>query len=968
MTILRYFLFIAVFLFLFSSASAFEDTFQYYPGGDYSSEWYTDEFVTAGHGLDVYHDIITYGGTYSRCFRIGLDNDPWGGTEFVQLWHYDPHASNYWSVNFRYLHTYSSPSGDEEQMKLNVYFYDKDGYQLFYHSFITSDTLQQNAPNYGSSGWFEYLRDSGSNQVTLRVNGVDKGVVGTASKQMAYISFRIDHGYVATSDLNPSWMYIDGVTSGGNIVGFGSESTTHTVTEAYGQDTNISFGINTFPLASYTASEYKVDIKRSVSGVYTDVADEVIKSAGDSTPTKGFSDWDRSDDLTGGDTEYGLYMVYLTEDGVSVDTDYFFFAPPGDASTISFSNPEIPIGTTETITYSIDGADFSTYNYHVRIYSTTAQIQSTQVSETSSTVTWDTTGEDTGLHYAVLSRTDKTSGAYSEMTYDIATLSDTIIIKGYAYDAQNESILADINVNFSQASTWYNTTTSATGYYELTGLIVDVEVNVNASLVNYTHENFTFTPLSAEIYTMDLYLINNTPTYSNTTIGGLTYDYPLHQAVTNATVNIYNATWSDTTTSSTTGFYLFEELTNGSYTVNATKTDYQDSTEYTADTNNGSWLTQNILMYGIYDLTIRAQDSTTDGYLSTFSVDYNGVISSTTNGSVTYSRLTYGLYTFSVSATGYYSDSEDILVDSTKTETIQLTQTDSIYYTPNYVKFTVQSIWGNKYPGVAVSVYEGSASTTTYTGTTGSDGSATFRLYETTQYRITFVNASAGISETRTLYPVDNHYYIIVSSTVGSWDTYTVPISDAIDFTITKNIINSTHAYINVSYNDSQAETTDLKVYLNQTSESDYFNLTNLDTWNAGATSSGNHSFVVSNYAGQSYLVRLLAQHTTYGEIDSTYSVSFKDDIATKFPGLPPSVFLYSSIFILLFMGGIFVRTNVEKGMLLVCILFFVLYGLGGFNSLPSNVQQSMLAGGILGFILSIVANLNKSNKDEGFQ
>ncbi|NOR84577.1 hypothetical protein GQ473_00520, partial [archaeon] len=232
MTILRYFLFIAVLLFLVLPVSAFEDTFQDYPSGDYSDEWYTDEYVTPGHGLDVYHDIFTNGGTYSRCFRIGVDNDPWSSSEFVQLWHYTPSVSNYWAANFRYLHTYSNAAGDKEQQKLNVYFYDIDGYQLFYHSFITSNTTFQYAPNYGSSGLFEWLRDSGSNQVTLRVNGVDQGVVGSASKQMAYISFRIDHGYVATGDDQTSWMYIDDVTSGGNIVGIGTESTTHTVTEA----------------------------------------------------------------------------------------------------------------------------------------------------------------------------------------------------------------------------------------------------------------------------------------------------------------------------------------------------------------------------------------------------------------------------------------------------------------------------------------------------------------------------------------------------------------------------------------------------------------------------------------------------------------------------------------------------------------------------------------------------------------
>jgi hypothetical protein len=957
MTIIRVFLFIAVFLFLFSPVCAFEDTFQYYPGGDYSDNWMA---LTDPNPSQTTKDIYTYtsDATHSRMFRIKAYDAPLAPN--IEITTTAPDASNYWAMTLNRLdinyHSHCQ-CGSGDTAELYVRFYDQDGYLLFTYTILPQSCIRQ-------IGRYEFSRDSDTNQVTLKINGTSQGVIGSATSQMAYVGFR--YYTICSNAYDYTYYYFDDVTNTGDIVGVCSESTTHKITELLNYDMNISYALDTIPQNTFTNGEYEIDIKTFVGGILTDVVSNVVKNASDTTPVYGFSNYNRTA-LTDSDTKYGLYLVYLTRDDVSQDSDYFFFSPPGEVSSISFSNPDIPIGTTETISYSIDGADFGTYNYHVRIYSTTAQIQSTQVSEESSTVTWDTTGENTGLHYAVLSRTDKTSGAYSELTYDIATLSDTIIIKGYAYDAQNESVLDNVSVNFSQASTWYNTTSNASGYYELTGLIVNTKVNVNASLVNYTHENFTFTPLSAEIYTMDLYLINNTPTYSNTTIGGLTYDYPLHQAVTNATVNIYNATWSDTTTSSTTGFYLFEELTNGSYTVNATKTDFQDSAEYLADTNNGSWLTQNILMYGIYDLTIRAQDASTDGYLSTFSVDYTGVISSTTNGSITYSGLTYGLYTFSVSATGYYSDSEDILVDSTKTETIQLTQTDSVYYVQHFVKFTVQSIWGNKYPGVSVSVYDGSSPTTTYTGTTGSDGSATFKLYETTQYRITFINATAGTSETRTLYPVDNHYYIIVSSVVGSWDTYTTPISDGISFQISKNIINSTHSYVNVSYNDSLSETTSLIIFLNQTSSADYFNQTNLDTWNAGATSSGSHSFIVEDYAGQSYLIRLLAEHTTYGTIDSTYSVSFKDDIATKFPGLPPSVWLYGSIFILLFTGGIFVHTNVERGMLVVCIMFFVFFGLGTFASLPSNIQQSMLAGGILGFILSIIANLNKSNRDEGF-
>jgi hypothetical protein len=568
-----------------------------------------------------------------------------------------------------------------------------------------------------------------------------------------------------------------------------------------------------------------------------------------------------------------------------------------------------------------------------------------------------------------LTKTDKTDNSDVYIAFDVFDINDEVNFEGYTYNAENGTVLSTTYVNFSQSTSWYNTTSNATAFYEQDGLSDSVQITLNASKTNFTHEDFTFTPLTAKLYTTNLYLFPSNRSLSGTSIvEGMTVDYPLHQAVGSATVNLYNATWSNTTTSNAFGYYQFNlsELVNGTYTVNATLSGYDNSSEYSITVVKNESTVQNIVLNQAKLLTVTAIDSETGNPILNFTASVNGMTTTVGDGDAEFS-LDWGLYTVTVTSTGYYSNSENVLMDQNRSVEISLTKIDSEYYVPHYVKFTVQNIWGTKYNGVDVSVYEGSDTTTTYTGTTGSDGSVTFKLSETTQYRITFIDSAEGISETRTLYPVDDHYYIIVSSMLGNWDTYTVPISDAIDFTISKSIINSTHAYINVSYNDSQAETTDLKVYLNQTNESDYFNQTNLDTWNAGAVSSGSHSFIVEDYAGQSYIIRLLAEHTTYGTIDSTYSVSFKDDIATKFPGIPPSAFLYSSIFILLFTGGIFVKTNVEKGMLVICVMFFIFYGLGAFNTLPSNVQQSMLAGGILAFILSIIANLNKSNREEGF-
>ena len=630
-------------LFLFVPASAFEDTFQYYPGGDFSSVWYEEgDEIAAPPYADYSVSIVNDGdASYSRSIKLYAADLPskwlssdWAWSSITSI---NPSESTYWSFNVREI---NSDGGQINNFK--IYFYDLDGYLIG----TTSDFY----PTYmDETGMWEILIIE--NTMYLRINGVDKGSVGSCSDIPAYIKFYtyIKGPFNNQGTFKNTWI-LDDISTGGNVVGIGSESTSHTLTEANLNPTNISFAMNSFPLASYTSSEYKIDIKRSESGTFTNIVDEIVKPAGESSPFVGFSNWNRSVSLTEEDTAYGLYMVYLTKDSVSQDIDYFFLSPPGDVSTISFSDTEIPIGSTQVISYSIDAAAFGTYNYHVRVYDVSGEVYSSQVTAASGSVSWDTTDEDTGLHYAVLSRTDKVSGAYSEIVYDIATLTEDVIIRGYTYDAQNESLLPNVNINFSQSSAWYNTTSNASGYFELTGIIKDVEINVNASLINYTHDNFTFTPLEAQIYSMNLYLINNTTAYyygNNTTIGGLVYDYPLHQAVTGATVSIYNSTWSYTNMSSSiTGFYIFTELTNGTFTVNATMSGYQDSDHHSVDTNNGSIEIQNILMYEVFELTIRAQDSSTSALLSDFSILYGDTSTDTETGSIVYSNLTYGLYTF----------------------------------------------------------------------------------------------------------------------------------------------------------------------------------------------------------------------------------------------------------------------------------------------------------------------------------
>lgn len=946
---------LAIFIFVIlcavcSPVAAFEDTFQYYATGTFTTN--DDWYAYAENSKHTNTIVLDGAATYSRSIRLRSDAlYPTQGTGYI--FNANSFSTNYIGFNVKDATVYR-PNYAYTNAWIRIKFYDSSFVELMNHVILSNTGT-------ATLGWYEYIR-SGT-QISLRIDGVDQGViVYGATNPIAYVLFETEafDNYVYGDPY--AILEIDDVTTTGDIVGVCSESISHTVTETTSDLMNMSFSFNSFPFTDYTSSEYTLNIKRTENGTFTELQNETVKISGNSTIYTGFSNWNRSADFTDNDTTYGLYMVYLYNDDTSADTDYFFLVPPSDTSTIYFSASEIPIGSLETITYTIDGADFGSYNYHVRVYSQTAHIQSTAVTDAYGTVSWDTSNENAGIYYAVLSRTDKSTGDYDELNYDVTTLSENVYIHGYVYDAQEETTLANVSINFSQGIIWYNTTSNATGYYELEDITANVELDINALLENYTHENFSFTPLIAASYTMNLYLLNSTPTYSNTTIGGIVYDYPMHQAIPAATVNIYNSTWSNSTASSSiTGFYMFEELANGTYTVNATKTNYQDSDEYEVDTNNGSWETQNILMHGLYDLTIRARDATTSGYITSFSVEHNDTISSTTNGSIIYSGLTYGLYTFSASASGYYSTSEDILVDETKTEIIDLSQTDSEYYSPHYVKFIVWGLSGY-YSGVDVSVYEYGDSDTTYTGVTGNDGSVTFKLYETIRYTVTFISASQGVIRELTLYPVDNEYLIFISS-ADSWTEYDEPVDDVISIDVSTQIINSTAAYVNITYNDTLSETTSATVYLNQSDQSDAYNQTVIDS-HGGYSNNWTHSFIVTDYQGESYYVHVIATHTTYGTIDQTYSVQFEDEVGV--PGIPAQVWLYIAILIMMFTAGMFGAQTVAHGAMVLCIEGWVFLLFGWFDSIDYN--SSIMTGLAFATVIAIIANINRYNRTEGHE
>ena len=281
-------------------------------------------------------------------------------------------------------------------------------------------------------------------------------------------------------------------------------------------------------------------------------------------------------------------------------------------------------------------------------------------------------------------------------------------------------------------------------------------------------------------------------------------------------------------------------------------------------------------------------------------------------------------------------------------------------YAPHYVKYTVKDIWDTRYSDVAVDVYRGSSvgAIAYRSAITGADGSVSFRLDENQQYTLTFIYLGQGIDETLTHYPREEDYKVyVITQTIIPDDQYS---SEELDISVSKQTINNTHAYINVTYVDNLNETTGLSVYLNQSILNDPFNQTVIDSY-SGVSNSTIISFIVEDYAGETYFVNIDVDHITFGDVERTYAVQF--DGMEDAHGFS-QVYIWLAIGGIMFSGMIFKATNARQGAFVVCVVAWIFIILGWFDNLGDKGVLAITAGVTLATILSIAAIMAKGEKE----
>ena len=462
----------------------------------------------------------------------------------------------------------------------------------------------------------------------------------------------LSHGY--------AW-YVDDFSTSGYVVALAEQYNDHNATQFDDETIEVEWTVNLYYDKGKT---FKILVRKLTTGI---IVNETNISEIASEWGCGVVTYNRTE-LLGYD--YGLYIFELTADGQLMDYDYLYYMPPGETSSLAFDKETYVTGETATITYDIANPDFSSHNYYIKILDIYGNEKKRwHITKESGSVTFNTNELDAGTYYAVLMQ-------YSEpvdLAYDMMQVEERVDIEGVSYDAKSESVLGDVNVNASQGTVWHNTTTdTTTGYYNLTDFIVDEAIQMNASKANYTHNNFSFTPLQNGLYEINLYLlpdashINITPP----AVVGIVSEYPFHQAISNASVNIWKEGWNSNTTTNSMGYFEFI-LDNTSMNTSTIENETFNSSEY------GSWV--QLANTGIVPYTEKVTN-TTDETPYVRGVDYemdyvNGKIKVLSGGSMQNNTLyhidyeKYDATTFSLNATKEgYRESETLTFTVNPTE------------------------------------------------------------------------------------------------------------------------------------------------------------------------------------------------------------------------------------------------------------------------------------------------------------
>jgi PKD repeat protein len=296
------------------------------------------------------------------------------------------------------------------------------------------------------------------------------------------------------------------------------------------------------------------------------------------------------------------------------------------------------------------------------------------------------------------------------------------------------------------------------------------------------------------------------------------------------------------------------------------------------------------------------------------------------------------------------------------------------YYAAQTTTFHVQSAFGAPIVGATVTMQGVSTSTGSFdwlsrllglqlvetpintqlmTATTDSNGDAQFMVLPSVYYTVTVFKAGV-VNKTLSVTPTDARYVIPVD-----WQVFGETGQSALAtvvFNVTTAQANATYMGITVTGNDTLGHITGGNVKLNQTVNG---TSVNLGTYTIPA-SNFTTTFYVSNYKGKSYLVKVNATQSDYGNIMRDYGVAFPKDKVNPM-GLDDKLLMLISMGILVLFGAIFTSTTAHNGALLTCFIGWILYGLGWMDYGGTTIPLALTFATVISIAVIILVGRNKS-------
>lgn len=519
--------------------SAFEDTFQRPDGYALSDNWNLYEVNPGCTSLTLVQTPAEY--PTSQTMRLHTSG-PTGPFCSSYAFNYDVFSPDYFAFTVR------ATSGNTAAYRaffLNLY--DVDGI------LVETYTLTNFLTTYYDNDRYEFVKTGGN--YILYINGVSNGSVGFAPSEDVSLSFQIDR---TTANV---YMTIDDFTSGTSIIGMNENWT-----EAQ-SSFDASYGIRSY--ASFPTSIHTMNARKISTGETVNTTE--VSSISD------FVSWNR---LTAFGTDYGIYQAVLKRDTETLATAVFNYGYSQNLGSIYFDKGSYTQGETATITYSLVTPDFSTYDYEAKIIDLSGNtLETWDITTASDTKTSTLSDYNTGIHYVLFTRSEGATDI--EFAYDFMTVTDTVSIYGNTTNVLTGAKISSINVSYLQSSTYKNETSDTNGLFQVdnfqTGVAITSAIRENSTAL-WQYSPFSFAPLASGLFTMDMMLFPINHSYVNATAYGLVTDSVYNNPIESANVTLQNGSWSDTATSTATGYYYFTNLSEGEYTINASATGFITST------------------------------------------------------------------------------------------------------------------------------------------------------------------------------------------------------------------------------------------------------------------------------------------------------------------------------------------------------------------------------------------------------